>query len=65
MLNAIFGGWADETISSRCYRLNKAGNKAGVFMYAIDFLFFLEKEHCKNAYLSEKKRNHQPVELRD
>ena len=54
---AVFGGWADETLSSRAWRNN--WNKP------IDWLFRpIEKNHCYESYVSEQLRLQCPPELR-
>lgn len=63
LVNTLFGGWADETISARAYR----GRKKKRWYYSmifIDKLFFMQKEHCKLAYLSEINRIQLPDEMR-
>ena len=42
LANAMIGGWADETLSSRAWRENRMRLVA-----FIDCLFFWEKNHCK------------------
>ena len=64
LLNAIIGGWADETISSRAWRLHQTRPRWAVARYLIDALFFMEPDHCQMAYLSERNRLQQPPELR-
>lgn len=58
LANALFKGWADETISSRAHRELPTAEKV------INAIFFWQKEHCKGAYESEKARKHLPPELR-
>lgn len=52
--NTLIMGSADETLSSRCFRLNhiKAYRIAEIF---IDVLFypFQGWDHCRNAYIKE------------
>lgn len=55
--------YADETISSRAYRLrrddlNKTPEKV------INTLFFWEKDHCYESYVSEMDRLQLPPEFR-
>lgn len=64
LINAIFGGWADETISARSYRLSATKRRWYVAMRVIDCLFFFEADHCKNSYNSEKQRTQLPAEYR-
>lgn len=66
LVNALFGGYADETLSSRAYRAEQNGRVAGkLFRPLIDTLFFWQKEHCKNAYLSEVNKLQQPEQVRE
>lgn len=64
LLNAIFGGWADETISARAYRL-QASQPYKTLRPLIDGLFFFQPEHCKNSFYSELTRSQLPKEYRD
>ena len=52
LLNAMLGGWADETLSARAHREG--------WSRWIDLLFFWQPEHCKNSYLSEMNRAQMP-----
>lgn len=63
LINALLGGWADETMSSYAHRLRIERNIFWVER-VIDALFFLQKDHCKTAYESERARKHFPPELR-
>lgn len=56
--NTLTGGWADETISSRMYRIQSP------FVRVIDTLFFFDKDHCKRAFESERERLQLPPEMR-
>ncbi len=47
LINAIFGGYPDETISSRAYR-----NKWTVAVFLINCIFF-NRNHCKHAFENE------------
>lgn len=60
VFNALLAGYADETLSARSYRMSKETNKKRwKFMRRfIDTLFFWQKEHCLQAYLSEKTKRH-------
>jgi hypothetical protein len=62
-INALFGGWADETISSRCWRLRHKP-VYNLLRRVIDGVPFFGKDHCKNAYLSEIKRLQSPLSQR-
>lgn len=63
LLNAFFGGWADETLSSRCWRWEKNG-KRGWPRKLVDRLLFLDRNHCEESYKSELLRLQCPPELR-
>ena len=61
LLNAILGGYADETFSARCWR--KRYQKPYFYLYRwIDVLFFWEDDHCEDSYLSEVERRYLPYE---
>ena len=59
-------GYADETLSARCYRAHRDGKIMGkLFMRPIDLLFFWQGPgHCKNAYIKEFERKNYPDEYR-
>ncbi len=59
-------GYADETLSARCYRAHRDGKIMGkLFMPLIDLLFFWQGPgHCKNAYIKEFDRQNYPSEYR-
>ena len=58
LANALAGGWADETWSSRCWREGRQ-----CWVVSLDALF--GKGHCKESYYSEQQRLQEPPELRD
>ena len=56
LFNAITGGAADETLSSRTYRgaiLAEQPKKRWRVLYRFINLLFRDKNHCKKAYKSE------------
>ncbi|HDR0612152.1 DNA helicase UvrD [Pasteurella multocida] len=65
--NALFFGSPDETLSSRAYRgavlAGKPKKKWKFFHAAINKLFFWQKDHCKQVYLSEVERRQLPREF--
>ena len=65
-LNALFGGWSDETLSAHAYRASNKGQKWAVVTRAIldVFLSPLSFNHCQKAYESEKERRQLPPEYR-
>ena len=63
LLNSLFGGWPDESLSSRAHRLDRDG----VYHWPrklIDGIFFWQKANCQGAYESERKGRQLPPELR-
>lgn len=58
LLNAVLGGWADESISSRAWR------ESPRLARLIDLLFWFDKDHCFESYVSEQLRMQMPPELR-
>lgn len=63
LVNTFFGGYADETLSSRMHRKAMKGTKWPERI--INALFFWQKAHCQEAYESELKRTQLPPEFRD
>lgn len=63
LVNTIFNGWPDETFSSRCWRWSRDGKRDWP-RRVVDWLFFLEAEHCKSSYESERLGRQLPPELR-
>lgn len=61
--NALLGGWADETLSSRCWRLRHQ-QPYTFFRAVIDGLFFFQPEHCRMSFESERLRLQSPPEER-
>lgn len=63
--NALTGGFADETLSSRAHRMREKGQPVWGWTAAfIDALFFWQKDHCLNAWRSEVLRSQMPPEFR-
>ena len=71
LVNAVCGGWPDETLSSRAFRWNRDGLRHWPCQI-IDRIFFWDTEkrdgltvsHCQLSYESEQLRLQQPPELR-
>lgn len=63
-VNAMLGGWPDETLSSRCWRWELHGVRSWP-RKAVDALFWWEPEHCRESYESERQGRQLPPELRD
>lgn len=63
LINALIGGWPDETLSSRAWRWEKDGVRSWP-RRLIDRLFFWEQNHCYQSYQSEREGRQLPPELR-
>lgn len=62
-LNAISGGYGDETLSSRAWRTYlETGNSFKKDL--INAIFFWQENHCKEAFESELARRHLPPSMR-
>ena len=66
LVNTYFRGWADESISSRAYRLSLSDpcNNCQWARKLIDKIFFFDPNHCEESYRSEKDRLQMPPALR-
>ncbi|MGE9985364.1 pseudouridine synthase [Desulfovibrio sp. SGI.169] len=66
-VNALLGGWPDETISSRAWRWHVSGVRHWP-QRCIDALFFWDsqdgKRHCELSHESERLGRQLPPELR-
>lgn len=63
LINTIFNGWPDETISSRAWRWHIDNKRSWPYKF-IDTIFFWEDKHCYNSYISEREGKQLPPELR-
>ena len=57
LANAIIGGWADETLSSRVWRLRE--QHPSLYRW-IDRIMFFDKDHCETSYQREMRRKQLP-----
>ena len=65
LVNALLGGWADETLSSCAWRMERAGRPWGrITRPLIDALFFFQPGHCRAAFDAERQRVQAPPETR-
>lgn len=64
LVNALLGGYSDETMSARCWRL-RTQKPYRYLRPVIDGLFFWQADHCKAAYESEVQRSQLPKEYRN
>lgn len=60
LLNTLCGGYADETMSSRCWRL-RAYSPYKWLRPAIDTILFFDPDHCRTSYESEVARKYLPT----
>lgn len=59
LVNTLFCGHPDETLSSRCYRNSQKYWYANACRWVLDLVFRpCGPEHCKSAYESELNRSH-------
>jgi hypothetical protein len=63
LINAICGGWPDETVSSRAWRWEQSGRRAWP-RRLIDRVFFFDPGHCRESFESERTGRQLPPELR-
>lgn len=59
-INTLLGGYADETLSARAWRMEKRKKRWYIIRVIIDGVFFWQNGHCFNSYLNEKQRKHLP-----
>lgn len=68
LVSAVFGGWADETMSSRLYRLDRDRRPWGrILRPVVDAaarVLFRQQQHCAQAYAAERTRSQCPPEER-
>ena len=65
VLITLGNGHPDETMSAAAWRLEQKGHWAGkAFRPLIDWLFWFDPEHCKQAYYAEVHRLQQHESLR-
>lgn len=63
LLNAILGGYPDESLSAHAYRWRRDG-KTAIPAKAINAMFFWQSDHCHAAYKNEWERRQMPPEYR-
>ena len=63
LLNTFWGGYPDETFSSRTYRKAMSGQWFWQLLRClIDKIFFWDSKHCQSSYEFERTRGHGPWE---
>ncbi|MBN6079903.1 DNA helicase UvrD [Aggregatibacter actinomycetemcomitans] len=68
LFNALIGGAADETLSSRTYRgamLAQKPRKRWRVLYRLINGIFFDRNHCKTAYESEINRRQYPADFKN
>lgn len=61
----LFAGYADESVSSRCWRLRVHHGWSQLrFVVDLVFGFFGQNNHCQAAYMAELERRQLPPSLR-
>ena len=63
LVNVLFLGQPDETISSRAWRCKDVSSFWKVMRKFIDLLFFFQPQHCFKAYLAEINRKQIQLEI--
>lgn len=58
LVNALLGGYADETLSARAYRTQSPLERY------IDAIFFWDENHCRTSFQSELERRQLPPQYR-
>lgn len=65
VFTALVGGFADETLSSYAWRMERQRKPWGFMRRVIDWLFaWSGPGHCEDAYIDEVNRRQMPPELR-
>lgn len=63
LVNTLFGGMPDETISAKLWRL-RYRQPYKILRYIVDTLFWFDKDHCRTSYESEIKKTQLPSNYR-
>jgi hypothetical protein len=62
LANTLIGGYSDETLSARAWRLRNTSKGWGRAQQWIDRLLFFDPDHCFQSFISEFERKHLPEE---
>lgn len=60
LINTLFGGYADETLSARVYRNRDNSWWWAMWHSIINGIFFWQDDHCQESHYSEIYRKHLP-----
>lgn len=60
LLNALMGGWADETLSARVWRNRNRSWWWKMWLKIIDSIFYWQTNHCFQSHISEIERSQLP-----
>lgn len=59
LANVLLRGEPDETLSSRAHRMRMKGHPVwGWTARAINLIFFMQTDHCYEAFEAEQRRRH-------
>lgn len=64
-INALFGGWATETISAAAWRKREQGRGWAFLRQLIDCLFFFDENHCETSFKAKVQGKNEPPEYND
>ena len=64
LINALLGGYPDESLSARAYRWDRDGKRSWP-KKIINLIFFWMNDHCRSAYHCEQELRHMPLEYRE
>lgn len=63
LINALLGGWADESLSAHAWRQHLEGKRNWPYLL-IDAALFFDGNHCRTSYESELERTQLPPTMR-
>ena len=63
LINALLGGWADESLSAHAWRQHLEGKRNWPYLL-IDAILFFDGYHCRTSYESELERTQLPPSMR-
>lgn len=63
LINALLGGWADESLSAHAWRQHLEGKRNWPYLL-IDAILFFDGNHCWTSYESELERTQLPPSMR-